>query len=148
MEWPADSPVHRRLVLVVARVTESTRAAARHGDEAFFEALQDYGDLANGIVEEAGGRLIKLMGDGVLAVFPGDAGPSAVGACERLQSAGTDLWQRFDQKCQVQVKATSGSVVMGTINGRPDVAGRDLNMLMQAPWTGDIVIDPSVRGAP
>lgn len=61
-------------------IVDSTRRAAEVGDAAWRRVLEQHDELVREQVEKAGGRLVKSLGDGVLAVFPG---PARAIACAR-----------------------------------------------------------------
>ena len=54
-------------------IVESTQQAARVGDRRWRHLLDLHDELAARLVEEAGGRLVKTTGDGILATFDGPA---------------------------------------------------------------------------
>ncbi len=85
-----------------------------------------------------GGRVIKGMGDGVLLTFPANDLQSVVKVLRRLQMKANGLWQKFDRRCQVQVKVGIGTVISGMLGvpgeERPDIIGDALNTLIKAPW--------------
>ncbi len=51
-------------------IVDSTAHNATAGDAAWLELLARHDDLADGFIQQRGGRLIKRLGDGLLAVFP------------------------------------------------------------------------------
>jgi class 3 adenylate cyclase len=54
-------------------IVGSTQQAARVGDRHWRQLLDLHDELAARLVEEAGGRLVKTTGDGILATFDGPA---------------------------------------------------------------------------
>lgn len=145
MDWPAEGTVETRdLVLATLHVTESTLAAERQGDRRFFKALERFYALVSDRTKTADGEVVKVMGDGVLMVFPPSRTKDAIRAVSEIQKTGTALWREFDGKCHVQVKVGRGSVLVGTLAGRPDVVGNAVNAVMKAAWQGDVFIDDRV----
>jgi adenylate cyclase len=66
--------------------TELSETLAR---DALIALLNDYFGAMTGAVEEAGGEVLKFIGDAMLAIFPIDAGISSRAACaEALSAAG------------------------------------------------------------
>ncbi|MGH2724141.1 MAG: adenylate/guanylate cyclase domain-containing protein [Actinomycetota bacterium] len=85
-------PVEPDRVLATVLLTDivgSTELASRHGDRRWRELLDRHDRLAGRHVDRFGGRLVKSMGDGVLATFDGPA--RAVRAAAEL----SDELQRF-----------------------------------------------------
>src|SRR5262249_9099753 len=68
-------------------IVQSTRRAAELGDATWRQLLDRHDDLVHREVEQAGGRVVKFVGDGMLAVF---AGPARAIACAEALVAGLD----------------------------------------------------------
>jgi class 3 adenylate cyclase len=136
------------LVLVLTRVPGSTAACATHGDVRTVALLLDYYALVANAAAKAGGRVLKVMGDGTLITFPINRVREAVETLRMLQAKGTILWHGLDERCRVEVKVDAGDVVWGLFgppgDERPDVYGDALNRLFKAPW-GDFVLRPGVE---
>ena len=54
-------------------IVESTRRAADFGDAAWRHLLDQHDEVVREQVPKSGGRVVKSLGDGILAVFPGPA---------------------------------------------------------------------------
>ena len=136
------------LVFAVLSVAGATAACATHGDEATVEALASYYSLVADKVHRERGRMIKVIGDGVIVAFPVSRVPAAVECLRSLQEQGTTLWQLFDQRCRVQVKVGIGSLISGLFGPpgeeRKDLYGDALNQLFKAP-AGDFVMSSALR---
>jgi len=77
----------RRLATVMfTDIVDSTTMAAALGDAAWRGLLARHDELVRASVEDAGGRLIKTTGDGVLATFEG---PGRALHASRVISTGT-----------------------------------------------------------
>jgi class 3 adenylate cyclase len=68
----------RDLAIVFTDLVGFSSWALEAGDEAALELLREVGVVVEGCVEEHGGRIIKRLGDGVMAVF--DAPDEALAA--------------------------------------------------------------------
>ena len=66
-------------------IVDSTRRAAEVGDATWRRLLEQHNELVSEQVAEAGGRVVKSLGDGVLAVF---AGPARAIACAQALVSG------------------------------------------------------------
>lgn len=64
------SPAMERLVIALVSVDGTMAACADHGDAATLCVLLSYYALVTDTVASASGRVVKVMGDGVLAAFP------------------------------------------------------------------------------
>ena len=124
------------LILALFSVDGATAACATHGDRATVVALAHYYARVAETLAPAVGQVIKVMGDGILAVFPTVNARAAETMCRQAQSESTKLWQAFDPRCRVRVKVGAGSVMRGRIGPpgeeRADVYGQVLNQLYKA----------------
>ena len=66
-------------------IVASTERASEIGDDAWRTLLDEHDSAAAGVVADAGGRLVKTTGDGILATFAGPSG--AIAAARALQEA-------------------------------------------------------------
>jgi class 3 adenylate cyclase len=57
--------------ILISDIVRSTQRAASLGDRRWPEVLESHDVLARTIIQDHGGRLVKLTGDGVLATFDG-----------------------------------------------------------------------------
>lgn len=88
-----ETPIRSERVLATVLFTDiaqSTEALRRKGDRAWRAVLDKHDEIARGQVEMHRGRLIKLTGDGALAIFdgPGRAVDCAARMRERLAELG------------------------------------------------------------
>ena len=147
MDTTAPSPTE--LIVAMVHVTTYTAACRTHGDAATFAALERYYELVHGAVAEAGGRVVKFMGDAALVTFPYRAAPAAATALAAVQKEATAWWQEFDPECRVQVKATVGPVMVGELGvpgaGQLDVIGDTVNRLVKIAATSDLWFTPDLR---
>jgi class 3 adenylate cyclase len=74
-------------------IVGSTEQAGRLGDRRWRELLDVHDELAGRLVEEAGGRLVKTTGDGILATFdgPGRGIHCAAAFRNQLRGIGVEL---------------------------------------------------------
>lgn len=136
------------LVLALVSVDGTMAACADHGDAATLEVLSRYYALVADTIAAAGGRVVKVMGDGVIASFPRDHAAQAVDVCRALQEIVTAHWQAFDARCRARVVLGAGSLLSGRFGPpgqeREDLFGHTLNQLFRAP-AGDVVLLPSIQ---
>lgn len=149
---PANPPGTGRLgieelVFAVTSVSAATAAGRAHGDLETAAVLAEYYALVGEAVALSEGKVVKVMGDGVLVVFPLGRAQEAVEALRILQSSATALWSEFDVRCRLQVKVGSGPLASGAMGPpgaeRFDVYGTALNNLFKAP-AGDFVVMPDL----
>ncbi|MEA2239355.1 MAG: Adenylate and Guanylate cyclase catalytic domain [Thermoanaerobaculia bacterium] len=66
------------LVFAILSVAGATAACAAHGDVATVEMLASYYSFVADTVHRAGGRMIKVFGDGVIVAFPVSSARAAI----------------------------------------------------------------------
>lgn len=71
----------RELAILFTDLVEFSSWALEAGDEASLELLREVGRAEDGAVADHGGRVIKRLGDGLMAVFD-DAQEAVTAACE------------------------------------------------------------------
>src|ERR687896_2131401 len=105
------APLQRqeRLLLALVSVAGASAACADQGDVATVEVLRDYYALLAEACRVADGRVVKVIGDGVLLAFPPDRPDAASRALRSGQGAAARRWAAFDGRCRVTVKAVTGS---------------------------------------
>jgi adenylate cyclase len=135
------------LVFAIATVDGSTRAGRTHPDLEMAAVLSDYYGLAAETLSSSQGRIVKVIGDGILVVFPVQRAHDALAALHGFQSAATARWAEVDPGCRVQVKVGVGALATGPFgppgDERFDVYGNALNQLFKAP-AADFFITPEL----
>lgn len=135
------------LIFAITSVSAATAAGRGHDDLESAAVLSDYYALVAEAVSRSEGRVVKVIGDGVLIVFPIHRVKDAVETLRAVQSSATKLWSAFDTRCRVQVKVGAGRLAAGPMGPpggeRFDVYGTALNDLFKAPM-GDFVITPEL----
>lgn len=109
--------------------------------------MSGYFSLTGRIIQDAGGRLIKTLGDAGLAAFPTDDVDAGVRALQSVQACGSEWLARQDYKSQVIVKIHLGPVAIGRV-GSPgeeilDVYGKTVNVAATIASTG-LAMTPAV----
>jgi class 3 adenylate cyclase len=145
----ATDPRAVELVLALVSVAGSTAACRSLGDLRIVRVLDEYYRLAEETAGMAEGRVVKVMGDGVLLTFPISRARDVLRALEVLQHLGTMHWQQHDESCRVQVRIGAGSLVAGAMgppgDRRHDVYGDVLNRLFRMELGTDIVMSAEAR---
>jgi class 3 adenylate cyclase len=120
-----------RLIAAVADIAGFMRAARGKSNLDTFRMLDEFYHLVEEVVPEAGGKVVKYIGDAALIVFPEDAARQAVGALRKLREEAQRLWTEFDATCEVRTKAHVGEAACGPLGPaqRFDVIGHFLNEL-------------------
>jgi class 3 adenylate cyclase len=120
-------------------------APPRAGEAAAFASLYQAYKALEAEVVEAGGTLVKLVGDGVLAVF--DAPSAAVRGAQRFRGA----VRRVDPTATVRAAIHCGPAAAVTLNERLDYFGNSVQgtvELAQEASDGEILVSDDVLADP
>ena len=96
-------------------------------------------------VEEAGGKVVKFMGDAGLLIYPIATAERAVVGLRRLQAVGDAWLADHDSPCRHIIKAHVGPVYCGQVGTRTekhfDVFGETVKCRAVAiSWAGDYAL--------
>lgn len=151
-----DSPprFHSSRVLVfVGDLAGYATACRGRTDVEVAEFLDRYYALADRVLSESGGRVVKFMGDAVLAVFPPDHAADAVRAAVALEVVVGRLASELDLPIAAGANLHLGPAVEASLGrgpgARPDVVGRTVNqafLLGRGP--GVRISEPVYRSLP
>jgi len=108
-----------------------------------FQMLNKFYCLVDRVTANAGGRVLKFMGDGSLMVYPEGNAQQAVASLTLLKSEAQGIWSDFDKSCTVRTKAHIGSVVCGPMGPekRFDAIGNTINELYRMSSDGPEISD-------
>lgn len=127
------TPTECELVLAVVDLARFARTAQTMSDRAVFDMLGEFYELIGNIVAEAGGTVVKFMGDAALIVFAGDAPDHAVRSLRSLRDATDDWLAAYNSALRLQIRVHLGRVACGPLGAagdkRFDVVGREVNEL-------------------
>jgi class 3 adenylate cyclase len=117
-------------------IVASTERAGRLGDRRWRELLNVHDELARRLVEEFGGRLVKMTGDGLLATFDGPGRGIRCAAALRDELGGIGV--------QLRVGLHTGEVELrdGDVGG---IAVHIAARVMAAAGPGEILTSKTVR---
>ena len=117
-------------------IVASTEQASRLGDRRWRELLNVHDELARRLVEEFGGRLVKMTGDGLLATFDGPGRAIRCAAALRDELGGIGV--------QLRVGLHTGEVELrdGDVGG---IAVHIAARVMAAAGPGEIFTSRTVR---
>jgi class 3 adenylate cyclase len=114
---------------------------------ALLEMMSGYFALTGRIIGEAGGRLIKTLGDAGLVAFPAELTDDGVRSIQKVQIEGRDWLAARGWHSRVVVKLHLGPVAVGRVGGPGeeiiDVHGKTVNVAASLPSTG-LSISPAV----
>jgi class 3 adenylate cyclase len=117
-------------------IVASTKQASQLGDRRWRELLNVHDELARRLVEEFGGRLVKMTGDGLLATFDGPGRGIRCAAALRDELGGISV--------QLRVGLHTGEVELrdGDVGG---IAVHIAARVMAAAGPGEILTSKTVR---
>jgi len=94
--------------------------AEKVGAAAVMSAMSGYFNVTGQIIKDAGGKLIKTMGDNGLVVFPAELVDDGVLALQDVQRQGESWLAQRGTKSRVTVRMDLGPVMLGLVGGPGD----------------------------
>jgi class 3 adenylate cyclase len=140
-------PTERELLVGFYDLAGYMRHAEKTQPRELLAMMAGYFALTGQIVSDAGGRLIKTLGDAGLVAFPAEAADAGVAAFRSVQSSGREWLAQHGFRTSLVVKLHLGSVAIGRV-GSPgeeiiDVYGKTVNVAAALPSTG-LAVTPAV----
>lgn len=144
---PTAYTVRGEQSLVVAFLDLKGFAAqsARIPDGELADRIAGYYDRVAQRVRDAGGHVVKFIGDGALVVFHRAAADIAVETLLALKAELDDWLEQVGWDCRLTIKVHVGDVVVGPFNGTLDVIGREVNTAAMLDSTGVALSVPAFR---
>jgi len=151
-----DSDPHftsSRLVIFVGDLGGFALACRERSDAEVARFLDRYYAMADAVLSEAGGRVVKFMGDAVLATFPAEEAAAAVHAAVTLDVSTERLAREHAMPVTTGVNLHLGTVVEAELgrgaSRRPDVVGRAVNQaFLLGGGPGIRISEPVYRSLP
>jgi class 3 adenylate cyclase len=136
----AETRAETSLLIAFLDLTRFFAQSQRTGDAEIAETLDAFYEHVASAVGDAGGTVVKFLGDAALVVFPADAVDRGVETLLDLKDSVDDLLAERGWECRLAVKAHFGSVVAGPYGGagakRYDVLGKAVNVTAGLEGTG------------
>jgi class 3 adenylate cyclase len=132
------------LLIVFVDLTQYSAQNQRVSDEELAEVIDCYYAHIAAQAEAAGGRLVKVIGDGALLAFPEDAVDAGVAQLLSMKESIDAFFAERDWPCRANIKAHVGSVVAGDFGGARnkqfDVLGKHVNAAAMLPGGGGVTL--------
>ncbi len=143
----AVSVEESNLLVAFTGLNGFSRFAIKCPGDSLFRTLSDYFEFIGDIVEKAGGRLVKPIGDAALIVFPEDRIDEGVRALLELYDKGDAWLDARGLPCRHNIKAHFGPVFSGMIGTRADkrydICGNTVNVTARI-QSGGFAVTPQV----
>jgi len=144
-----ETPEERELLVAFSDLTEFTRVTAELPAPRVFQLMNSYFELVGDLVEEAGGTVVKCIGDAFLAVFPANRAERGVRALHRLREEGDRWFEERKLGCRHRIRAHFGPVACGPFGTRSakrfDVYGMTVNAAARTPSDGLALTEAAFR---
>ncbi len=120
------------LLVIFVDLTRFASQSQRVGDVELADGIDAYYEQVAASVQDAGGRVVKFVGDGVLIVFPEDQVDRGVEMLLALKEAIDRSMAERGWECRLIAKAHFGTAVAGPFGAvgdkRHDVIGKVVNI--------------------
>ena len=136
-DWAQNEPLPgseylevRKMVLWFSDLTGSTALYARNGDPLAFNLVREHFTIVTDAVLNAGGAIVKTIGDGVMAVFTTTAQglQAALDANTHLETFNRENQLQNNRRLQLKVGIHAGPAIVVTLNDRLDYFGTTVNI--------------------
>lgn len=128
------------LLVAFADLTRFGAQSQRVSDVDLADVLDAYYERLAAVVEAAGGRLVKFIGDGAVVVFDEDGVDRGVQALLDLKESVDSFMGAKGWECRLAIKAHFGTTVAGPFGSaggkRFDVIGKTVNTAAMLDSTG------------
>ncbi|MEZ7891878.1 MAG: adenylate/guanylate cyclase domain-containing protein [Candidatus Wallbacteria bacterium] len=125
------SPVELNLLVSFFDLANFIKISNSRKNLELFDLLSEFYEFAGNIIENAGGKIIKFIGDAGLAVFPEENVDNGIHALLKLQKETEIFFQKKNVQTRLIVKTHFGCAAYGPLgpagNKRPDVLGETVN---------------------
>lgn len=125
----SESFVVQRMALLFTDLGGSTALYARQGDPRAFGLVREHFDVLLGVVDEAGGAVVKTIGDAVMAVFSNSekAMKAALESQHALNAFNEARQLAEEDRLRLKVGVHTGPCLAVTLNERLDYFGTTVN---------------------
>ena len=115
----------RKLVMLVVDLAGSTRLVARFDSTELAELINRFYAMCGAAVRDHGGRIVKFIGDGCLAVFPEGEGLAAIDAANDINQRLVAIREDWKIDAEIGVNIHQSVVAEGDFepDGQYDVTG-------------------------
>lgn len=117
----------RQVAVLFSDIVDSTRYFERHGDAEGRRMVQRHADLLSPIIGDGGGRVVKSIGDAIMACFPTSqqAVDAAVRMQQSLRSSNLKL-TREEDRLEIRIGINFGTALVNDDDG--DLYGDTVNV--------------------
>ena len=141
---PAVAAVDRRLAAILFADVAGYTELSSHDEDLALGLIKSFQRISRKIVADKGGRVVKFLGDGMLAEF--SSLDAAVNAAHALQSSFPYLDEAIEARVSLRVGVHLGDIVFGEDG---DVYGSGVNVASRieghAPLAGVVVSDSAYQ---
>ena len=115
-----DAPRAADFLVAFSDLTAFSRFARSRSPQELFDTLSDYYEFVGEVIENAGGKVVKFIGDACLIAFTEEQVDEGVLALKELKDAGDAWLEGRGASCRHQIAADFGPVFCGPVGTRED----------------------------
>jgi adenylate cyclase len=124
------------LLVAFADLTRFAAQSLRVSDLELAAMMDVFYQRVTSRIDDAGGRVVKFIGDAALIVFSEADADRGVAALLDLKEDIDSFMADNDWECRMNIKAHFGTVIAGPYAGRFDVLGKNVNAAAMLDSTG------------
>jgi class 3 adenylate cyclase len=126
-----SSVVDVELLVAFSDLSGFAKWMRHHSDREVFETMSAYTEFVGEHIKNAGGKVVKFIGDAALIVFPEDKVDEGVVALKTLREKGDRWCKDHSMPCSHNIKTHFGPVACGPLgpqgDKRFDIYGQTVN---------------------
>jgi adenylate cyclase len=127
------------LLIAFSDLTKFTAVVSRLSEQETYEFVQAFAREMEPRIQDAGGQIIKYIGDATLSVFPEEKAEAGILALLKLKTHIDGYFQERGYPCQLICQIHFGQAYLaplGLAEPRMDVFGRNVNIAARIPSSG------------
>lgn len=136
-------------VVAVLDVCTFMKGTAGLAPAQVFELLDRFAETVGTHVSNAGGSLVKCIGDALLVYFPREHAAEGVAALRQAKIIADTMWGSVNPACRVMLRIHAGPIacgLLGPVGAKHfDVIGNTVNELFCMKSREEIMISPAMN---
>ncbi len=136
-----DQPLQQNLLIAFSDLSNFEDISSSHSSKDTFDFISCIYEITGEVVEQAGGTVIKFIGDASLCVFPEELVERGIITMLDLKHKIDDYNRKQEVESQLRVKCHYGEVTIGLIGTqnekRFDIIGNAVNFCARLQFNGN-----------
>lgn len=124
-------PREENVIVIYGDITNFAKLFEIKDNNEIFNLVSEFYELAGNIIDANGGKVVKLIGDSFIAIFPAEKAEGLLDVLKLLQKDVDELLKSRNTDSRIHISAHIGPVIYGKVgtknDKRLDVFGTTVN---------------------